>query len=633
MTAIFKIASTLARSTKRRILLFVDVILVPPALFAAMILQYNDGLAFENMSRHWLALPLLMGFSWLLSVVLGLHRIQLKAFENHAIGLTALHAVLLGLAAAIMDDLAGYGTSFATFINFALLYFFMSVGARMLMLQVLLAIYRHGQPQCRLLIYGAGQTGRQLAAALHTDQATTPVAFVDDNEALQTTLIQGLTVYSPLTIEALVKARNIDRVVLAMPAMAPPKQAQLSRRLRDLGLDVHTVPSFAQITGQSPITEQMQPVAHGQLLGRPALDRELSGGSDAYAGKSVLISGAGGSIGSELCRQVFACRPTRIVLFEISELALYNIDMELRDLGVSHATDIVPVLGSVTDQALVTRTLANNDVQVVLHAAAYKHVTLVEQNPITGTANNVLGTHTLARAAAAFEVERFILVSTDKAVRPTNIMGASKRLAEIVVHDLANRTQSKTMFSMVRFGNVMGSSGSVIPLFHEQIKNGGPVTVRHPEVTRYFMTIPEAARLVLVAGSFDASGDVFVLDMGDPVRIYDLACQMISAVGYSLRSDANPSGDIEIKFTGLRPGEKIHEELLIGKGQTTTAHPRILQANEKHLSEIEVAAALRALKEAIAEGDETALRVALARWVEGGAHFIQDDREATNNLT
>ena len=623
MTVIYNIANTLARSTKRRILLFVDVILVPPAVLAAMILQYDDGLGFESISQHWLALPLLMGFCSLLTVVLGLHRIQLKAFENHAIGLTALHATLLGLAAAVMDDLAGYGTSFATFINFALIYFFMSIGARMAMLHVLLAIYRQGQPQCRLLIYGAGQTGRQLAAALHTDQATKPVAFVDDNEALQTTLIQGLTVYSPLTIDALVKARNIDRVVLAMPAMTKPKQAQLSRKLRDLGLDVHTVPSFAQLTGQAPITEQLEPVAPGQLLGRPALDRELSGGSDAYAGRVVLISGAGGSIGSELCRQVAGCAPSRIVLLEISELALYNIDMELRSLPLDHPVEIVPLLGSVTDEDFVTRTLADHGVQVVLHAAAYKHVTLVERNPIAGMANNVLGTHILARAAAGAQIERFILISTDKAVRPTNIMGASKRLAEMVVHDLANRAKSSTVFSMVRFGNVMGSSGSVIPLFHEQIKLGGPVTVTHRDVTRYFMTIPEAARLVLVAGSFDASGDVFVLDMGEPVRIYDLACQMIGAVGYSLRNDANPNGDIEIKFIGLQPGEKIEEELLIGKGQTTTAHPKILQANEKHLSEIEVAAALRAVKDAVERADETALRAVISRWVEGGAHFME----------
>lgn len=447
MTVMYDMASTLERSSKRRILLFVDIILVSPTLLAAMALQYSGDLAFDTVGRHWLALTLLMGFCGLLTVVLGLHRVQLKAFESHAIGLTALHAALLGLAAAVMDDLAGNGTSLATFINFALIYLFMAIAVRMLMLQLLLMIYRSGQPQCRLLIYGAGQTGRQLAAALRTDQSTTPVAFVDDNKALQTTLVQGLTVYSPLTAEALVKAHNVDRVVLAMPTVSKPRQAQLSRRLRDLGLDVHTVPSFAQLTGQAPVTKQLEPVTTGQLLGRPALDRELSGGSDTYAGRAVLISGAGGSIGSELCRQVIACAPTRIVLFEISELALYRIDKELRSMGQWQGVDIVPVLGSVADHDLVTRTLENYGVQIVLHAAAYKHVRLVEQNPIAGMANNVLGTHTLAHASAMAGVERFILISTDKAVRPTNIMGASKRLAEILVHDLAGRTRGDTVFS------------------------------------------------------------------------------------------------------------------------------------------------------------------------------------------
>jgi FlaA1/EpsC-like NDP-sugar epimerase len=629
LSVMYNMATTLARSTKRGILLCVDIILVPPALLTAMVLQYDDNLAFDNMLQHWQALPLLMGLCGLLTVVLGLHRVQLKAFESHAIGLTALHAVLLGLATAVMDDLAGFGTSFATFINFALIYFFMSIGVRMLMLQVLLEIYRREQPQCRLLIYGAGQTGRQLAAALRTDQSTIPVAFIDDNEALQTTLVQGLTVYSPLTIEALVKARKIDRVVLAMPSMTKPRQAHLSRHLRELGLDVHTVPSFAQLTGQTPVTEEIQSGSADKLLRRRALDNELSGGSDAYRGRVVLISGAGGSIGSELCRQIASCAPKRIVLFEISELALYRIDMELRGLARNRAIHIVPVLGSVTDENLVLRTLRDHDVQVVLHAAAYKHVNLVEQNPITGMANNVLGTHVLARAASTAQVERFILISTDKAVRPTNIMGASKRLAEMLVHDLANRTKGGNIFSIVRFGNVMGSSGSVIPLFQEQIKLGGPVTVTHPDVTRYFMTISEAARLVLVAGSFDASGDVFVLDMGEPVRIYDLACQMISAVGYSLRNEANPNGDIEIKFIGLQPGEKIEEELLIGKGQTTTAHPKILQANETHLSEIEVASAMRSIRDAIERADETALRAVIARWVEGGAHFTRQAQDTS----
>lgn len=621
MTRLYTFASTLARPAKRRILLTVDVLLVTPALVASLALQHGKGLGVDRLVENWLAVPLLMGFCGLLTVVLGLHRIQLKAFESHAIGLTALHAILLGLAAAMMDDLAGFNTTFATFINFALIYFLMAIAARMLMLQVLFLIYRQGEQQSRLLIYGAGLTGQQLAAALQTDRSTKPLAFVDDNEALQATLVQGLTVYSPLMIDALVKARNIDRVVLAMPSISSPRQAQLSRRLREAGLDVHTVPSFAQLTGQAAETEPLQPTQPGQLLQRPALDRELSGGSDTYAGQVVLISGAGGSIGSELCRQVISCNPRRLVLLEISELGLYEIDKEFHNLLSQHDVDIVPVLGSVTDRNLVERILQTYQVQIVLHAAAYKHVTLVEQNPAAGIANNVIGTHTLARAAAAAKVKRFILVSTDKAVRPTNIMGASKRLAEMVVHDLAQRADNETIFSMVRFGNVMGSSGSVIPLFHEQIENGGPVTVRHMDVTRYFMTISEAARLVLVAGSFPSKGDVFVLDMGEPVRIYDLAYQMITAVGYTLRNEKNPQGDIEIKITGLRPGEKVHEELLVGEGQVTTPHPKILQANDTHLSEIEVAAALRALRGALENADEVTLRAVISQWVEGGSPF------------
>jgi FlaA1/EpsC-like NDP-sugar epimerase len=283
------------------------------------------------------------------------------------------------------------------------------------------------------------------------------------------------------------------------------------------------------------------------------------------------------------------------------------------------------VLGSITDGGLLTRVMAQHKVQVVLHAAAYKHVPLVEKNPIVGMSNNVLGTHTLALAAATAGVERFILISSDKAVRPQNIMGASKRMAELVVQDLASRSAGKTVFTMVRFGNVMGSSGSVIPLFQDQIAKGGPVTLTHREVTRFFMTIPEAAKLVLVAGSFASGGDVFVLDMGDPISIYDLARQMIGAAGYAVRDDANPDGDIEIRITGLRPGEKIHEELLIGEGQLTTPHPKILQANEATLSQVEIASALKSLRLAIESANEPALRAVVARWVEGGAHFSAQD--------
>jgi FlaA1/EpsC-like NDP-sugar epimerase len=428
-----------------------------------------------------------------------------------------------------------------------------------------------------------------------------------------------------MAIPTLIKTHAIDRVLLAMPSAPRPRQAQLSRKLEDMGVEVQAVPSFAQLAGRLPLVDQLQPVVPGRFLGREALDAALPDSGTTYAGRRILITGAGGSIGSELCRQLLGRGPAKLVLFEISELALYTIDMELRALLRKQKIEIIPVLGSIADGALLTRVMATHKVQVVLHAAAYKHVPLVEKNPIVGMSNNVLGTQALATAAGAAGVERFILISSDKAVRPQNIMGASKRMAEVVVQDLASRSKGRTVFTMVRFGNVMGSSGSVIPLFQDQIAKGGPVTLTHREVTRFFMTIPEAAKMVLVAGSFASGGDVFVLDMGDPIPIYDLARQMISAAGYAVRDEANPDGDIEIKITGLRPGEKIHEELLIGEGQRTTPHPKILQANEAALSQIEIASALKALRRAIEAADEPALRAVVARWVEGGAHFADHD--------
>lgn len=616
----------MSRRAKRALLLSVDVALIPVALLAAAALQGTPGLdgvaPGGSIVAHWLALPLLMAIGGLLSSVLGLPLIQLKSYESHAIALTAVHAVLLGLAAAVMDDMAGFATPLASFINFALVYFLLAVSARMGMLQLLLGIYRRGQDQSRVLIYGAGATGRQLAAALRTDETVFPIAFVDDNVNAQGTIIQGLTVYGPMAIPALIATHQIDRVLLAMPSAPRPRQAQLSRKLEDMGVEVQAVPSFAQLTGRMPLVDQLQPVVPGRFLGRAALDAALPDGGTTYAGRVILITGAGGSIGSELCRQLLGRTPAKLVLCEISELALYTIDMELRALLRQQSVEIVPVLGSITDADLMARVMAEHRVQVVLHAAAYKHVPLVERNPLVGMSNNVLGTQVLAQAAATAGVERFILISSDKAVRPQNMMGASKRMAELVVQDLASRSKGRTVFTMVRFGNVMGSSGSVIPLFQDQIAKGGPVTLTHREVTRFFMTIPEAAKLVLVAGSFASGGDVFVLDMGDPIPIYDLARQMIVAAGYTLRDAANPEGDIEIEITGLRPGEKIHEELLIGEGQLTTPHPKILQANEAALSEIEVASALRALRKAIEAADEVALRAVVARWVEGGAHFV-----------
>ncbi len=613
----YRFVSTLSRTVKRYILLTVDICLVPVALLLALALQQSGMPDFESFEGRWLSLPLLMALSGLLSTVMGINKIQLKAYEARAIGMTGAHAILLGLVAAVLDDLAGYGTPIATFINFVLVYFLISVAARVVLLQLLLAIYRSGQEQCRVLIYGAGATGRQLAAALRTDEHIFPVAFIDDNSALSSIMMQGLRVYPARDIERLVHERKIDRVLIAMPQMPRPQLAQLSRRLEGMGLDVQALPSFSQLMAQGSLVDQLQSVVPGRFLGRAPLDAEMPGKSEFYADRSILITGAGGSIGSELCRQVLDCRARRLVLFEVSELALYTIDLELRTLSEGFNVEIIPVLGSITDASLMRRTMADYGVQVVLHAAAYKHVPLVEQNPIVGISNNVLGTQTLAIEAARANVERFILISSDKAVRPKNMMGASKRLAEIVVQDLASRSGNGTIFTMVRFGNVIGSSGSVIPLFRDQIEKGGPVTLTHRDVTRYFMTIPEAARLVLVAGSFASGGDVFVLDMGKPVLIKDLVRQMVEAAGRKIKDADNPDGDIEVQITGLRPGEKIHEELLIGEGQLTTAHSKIMQAREVSLTQQEVAMALQGLRDAIEAADVVALRKVVTHFVEG----------------
>lgn len=613
------------RRAKWAILLAMDMLLAPIALFASYTLQ-NNSLSLINMPLLNLQNSLvIMCTSGLIAIVISSYKIQLKAYEIRAIGMTAVHAILLGLSLRILGDLVNAAPALIVFIMFTLVFFLLAVVLRFLILQILLIIYRGGKSQVRVLIYGAGSTGRQLAAALRTDETIRPIAFLDENPILQGNIVQGLKVYSPKLVETLKKSRRIDRVLLAMPTAPQPQLALLSQRLKLIGLKVQALPSFSQMAHGNGFTDQVEPVNSGRFLGREALDGDMLGGAATYAGRVVLISGAGGSIGSELCRQILVCGPAKIVLVEVSEPALYTINMQFEILAEKTSVIIVPVLGSVCDSSVMRQVLSDHKVQLVIHAAAYKHVSLVEQNPIVGVSNNVIGTQTLAQASADAGVELFILISTDKAVRPLNVMGASKRLAEIVIQDMACRANSlgagKTLFSIVRFGNVIGSSGSVIPLFRRQISKGGPITLTHNAATRYFMTTPEAARLVLLAGSFATGGDVFVLKMGDPVSIYDLARQMICDAGYTLLDEDNPDGDIEIVLIGLRPGEKIHEELLIDDIHLTELHPKVMRAREPHLSELEVAFAMNALHAAIAASDVAALRDVITRWVESGTHL------------
>ena len=436
----------------------------------------------------------------------------------------------------------------------------------------------------RVAIYGAGMAGLRLVSALAGSRDCTPVLFVDDNPMLRDRVIAGLPVAAPSALAQAVADLGIRRVLLALPSVSRRKRQEIIASLEHLPVRVQTVPDIADLLSGLARVDDVRDVDVVDLLGREAVPPNSRLLDACIAGKSVLVTGAGGSIGSELCRQIIRLKPARLVLLELSEPALFSIDLELRRAIAEQGVDIelLPVLGSVHHRARIYQALRNFEVQTVYHAAAHKHVPLVEYNLIEGVHNNIIGTWHTAEAACDAGVETFVLISTDKAVLPTNVMGATKRFAELVLQAMSVR-QSATRFCMVRFGNVLDSSGSVVPVFREQIRRGGPVTVTHRDIVRYFMTIPEAAQLVLQAGSMCQGGDVFVLDMGKPVRIADLARRMISLMGFSVRDDEYPDGDIAIQYTGLRPAEKLYEELLIGTNVTGTGHPMIMRAMEESL--------------------------------------------------
>ena len=612
----FGLISNMTRGQKTVVFLCIDLVLIPLALLITYSVQSLPTSPFETLVLTLPVLPYLVAVAALLEWRLGIPHVQLNDYERHAVGLTAILALLLSGISAGLAALAGIALPPGTHVMFGIIYFLCLGVSRVVIYQFVIGIYRRATPQSRVMIYGAGTTGTQLAQALKTHDSITPVAFVDDNSSLQGMMLAGLPVYSPSRIAELVKVRGINRVLLAIPSLSQPKQAQIVRRLQKMGLEVQALPSFAQLIGEEALVDKLTPVAPQSFLGRAALVVSLGEASNSYVGRSVLVSGAGGSIGSELCRQVLHCAPRRLVLYELSELALYTVLQELESLTEGMDIELVPVLGSVTDPRQVRQVLETHEVQVVLHAAAYKHVPLVEANPLAGLTNNVFGTRTLANAAAKAGVERFILVSSDKAVRPTNVMGASKRLAELVVQDLATRS-ANTVFTMVRFGNVLGSSGSVVPLFQDQVSRGGPVTVTDIRVKRFFMTIREAVQLVLQAGAEARGGEVFVLDMGKPVSIMHLARQVIESAGYTVRDADTPDGDIEINLIGLRPGEKIEEELTLSPDLIGTRHQKIFSVHEGTLSEIEVAGMLRELRQAIANSDEAGAQTIVRRWVEG----------------
>jgi len=609
---------SLTRRHKRGVMLAVDSVSVILATIIAFMLLELPGGFLMALGGYMPILPYLVIVTVICSIWLDVCTVSLNAFDKTAIGITAALALILSVTSLIATGLSRLDLPIGMHVMLGVIFFALVVISRAAMLQVVLAIYRHSAASCRVLIYGAGTTGTQLVSALRSHETIEPIAFIDDNAALQGLRVAHLPVHSSVKLKELVQAKQIDRVLLAMPSLSAPKQAQIARRIEKMGLEVQALPSFAQLIGEEALVEKLTSLSPHRFLNRDEVSRGIGESAACYKDNVVFISGAGGSIGSEICRQILECRPSKLILFELSELALYSIHIELGQLVEGSGIEVVPILGSVTEARQVQRVLKAHDVNVVLHAAAYKHVSLVEVNPLAGLVNNVLGTQTLAEQAVKAGVDRFILISSDKAVRPTNVMGGSKRLAEMVIQDMARRNLGKrnTIFSMVRFGNVLGSSGSVVPLFQEQLSRGGPLTVTDRSVTRYFMTIQEAVRLVLQAGAFAKGGEVFVLDMGKPVSILQLARQVVEASGYTVRDDATPDGDIEIEIIGLRPGEKMTEELTLCDELIGTRYPKIFSAREGELKELEVAAVLRDLREALIASDEEKARGVIRRWVE-----------------
>ncbi|EPA3216423.1 polysaccharide biosynthesis protein, partial [Shigella sonnei] len=547
----------LPRIVKRGIIICIDVVMVIFSFWLSYWLRLDEQTAFLS-APMWFAAAILTIFTVFIFIRIGLYRAVLRYVSAKImllipVGILAstLSLVVISYSLSIMLPRTVVGIYF-------LVLLLLTSGSRLLFRMILNYGVKGSAP---VLIYGAGESGRQLLPALMQAKEYFPVAFVDDNPRLHKAVIHGVTVYPSDKLSYLVDRYGIKKILLAMPSVSKSQRQKVITRLEHLPCEVLSIPGMVDLVEGRAQISNLKKVSIDDLLGRDPVAPDAKLMAENITGKAVMVTGAGGSIGSELCRQIVRYKPAKLVLFELSEYALYAIEKELSALCDKEVLNVpvIPLLGSVQRQNRLQMVMKSFGIQTVYHAAAYKHVPLVEHNVVEGVRNNVFGTLYCAESAIESGVETFVLISTDKAVRPTNTMGTTKRLAELVLQALSAR-QSQTRFCMVRFGNVLGSSGSVVPLFEKQIAQGGPVTLTHRDIIRYFMTIPEASQLVIQAGAMGHGGDVFVLDMGDPVKIYDLAKRMIRLSGLSVRDDKNPDGDIAIEVTGLRPGEKLYEE-------------------------------------------------------------------------
>lgn len=614
-----------SRWQKRGIMMITDALILPLLLWGAYALRFST--LQPVVDDVWL-FPAAALISVAMLYVCGFYRSILRY-----LGSEAAWSIVTGMAASVitlaaMSYMVPAEVPRSIFVIYWLLGTMYLGASRFLARRFLFRVMAGYLNRERVAVFGAGEAGAQLVAALQSGRELNPVLVVDDDPGKQGSLLCGVPVVNRQGLQAKAKQGAVSTVLLALPTLPRHRRMALVNWLEQLDIRVQTVPTFNDIASGRARLDEIQDVAIEDLLGRDTVPPRLDLLSRCISGKHVLVTGAGGSIGSELCRQIVKLAPARLVLLEQSEVALYDIERELRGLIEQSGRDttLVPMLGSVVNRGHVQRLCRENRIDTLYHAAAYKHVPIVEANPAAGVRNNIIGTLAAAEGAEAAGVKHFILVSTDKAVRPTNVMGATKRFAEMVLQTMAARG-SETVFSIVRFGNVLGSSGSVVPLFRDQIRQGGPVTVTHPEVVRYFMTIPEASQLVIQAGAMAKGGEVFVLDMGEPVRILDLAQTMIRLMGLSVRDESNPEGDIDIVFSGLRPGEKLFEELLIGDASVRTEHEMIMQAHEETLSDSDVVTAMEAFRAALDRGQSEPLKALLRSYV-NGYQPRQEDSEA-----
>jgi FlaA1/EpsC-like NDP-sugar epimerase len=595
----------LPRDKKRWLMVAADLMMLPLALWSAFMLRFAQPIPPAMQSAWWLFLVIPLAGVLVFSR-LGLYRAVVRYMGWRAIASVSIGVTVLAVVVFVGTLFTEAHTRASIPMIFAAVAFFYVGGSRFFVrawYQML--THARGRGAEPVIVFGAGVSGANLAVHLKAGGRFLPVAFVDEDRSLQGSLIDSIPIYGPDRIPELLEAFAVRRVLLAIPSASRRVRRRIVDLLEAYPVHVLTIPNMDEMVSGGLSINDLRDIDIGDLLGResvPAVTELLAG---SIRDRVVMISGAGGSIGSELCRKVLLQCPKTLVLFERNEFGLYTIERELQDLvrGRGIPTRVVAILGSVSNSRRLKSVLQEFAVQTVYHAAAYKHVPIVEHNVLEGVENNVFATRVFAEAAAECGVERFVLISTDKAVRPTSVMGATKRLAELVLQDLASRQGMRTVFTMVRFGNVLGSSGSVVPLFHQQILGGGPVTVTHPEITRYFMTISEAAELVIQAGTMAVGGEVYVLDMGEPVRILDLARRMISLHGLRVRDGAHADGEISIVFSGVRPGEKLFEELLIGTNASGTSHPKILRAEETFLQVSKLESYLRDLQEASANVD------------------------------